>query len=472
MNYDVYIGLEIHCELLTKSKMFCSCKNEFGGEMNTRVCPVCLGMPGALPNVNKNAVALAIKAGIVGDCTINKISVFERKNYFYPDSPKAYQITQLNNPICSDGCIILNNNRKVRINRIQLEEDAGKLIHNEENGVSLVDFNRCGVPLIEIVTEPDMRSSEEVCEFVFEIAQRMKYAGVCNSRMEEGSLRVDVNISLCPENSNSLGVRAEIKNLNSYRSISQTIEYEIERQSTILDGGGRVAQETRRFSEDSKKTYSMRSKEDAQDYKYFTEPDIPNIELCDADIDKIKKSIPKMPRERYREYIGFGLSDYEAGLILKEMEFSSFYDEAVKYNVNYKEICNIMLGEVNRYLNEYSLKINEVKFLPGDIAKLAKLSLDGIISKSSVKDIVKEMFLNGGNVEDIARRGGHILENNSEKISLCVDEIILKNQEMVLEYKNGNKKIFGYLMGQLVRMLGKSTNPAMVKDILKSKLDE
>ncbi len=472
MNYDVFIGLEIHCELLTKSKVFCSCKNEFGGEMNSRVCPVCLGMPGALPSVNKNAIALAIKAGIATDCTINKVSVFERKNYFYPDSPKAYQITQLNKPICSSGYIVLNNNRKVRINRIQLEEDAGKLIHNEETGMSLVDFNRCGVPLIEIVTEPDMRGSEEVCEFVFEIAQRMKYAGVCNSKMEEGSLRVDVNISLCPKNSDTLGARAEIKNLNSYRSISRAIEYEIKRQSAMLDGGGRVVQETRRFDENDGKTYSMRSKEEAQDYKYFAEPDIPSIKLCDAEIDKIKQSIPKMPRERYREYIGFGLSDYEAKLILKEMEFSSFYDEAVKYNGAYKEICNLMLGEVNRYLNEYSLTIGEVKFSPSDIAELAQLSLDGTISKNSAKDIVKEMFLNGGDVEDIARKGGHILENNSEKINLCVDEIILKNQEMVLEYKNGNKKIFGYLMGQLVRMLGKNTNPATVKDILESKLGE
>ncbi len=470
MKYKTLIGLEIHCELLTKSKIFCSCKNEFGKKTNTRVCPICSGMPGTLPNINKEAITLAIKAGIATNCTVNKISAFERKNYFYPDSPKAYQITQLNQPICQNGYIELSGKNKVRINRIQIEEDAGKLIHSENDGVSLADYNRCGVPLIEIVTEPDMTSAEEVCEFVEEIASRMKYALICDAKMEEGSLRVDVNISLSPINSNKKGNRAEIKNINSLKSITRAIEYEKERQSKILDKGEKVILQTRRFDEKSGKTYAMRSKEEAQDYRYFTEPDIMRVVVDDTELEIIKKSMPEMPRERYLRYIGIGLSAYEAKLLTKTKQFSDFFDAITLVNNQYKEVCNIMLGEVSRYLNEFSLGINEVKFTPHHIAELVQMTTDGLISKNSQKDIIKYMFLEGISPEQIARKYGFIMNNDTGRIEETVNEIITNNQKLVDEYKNGNTKIFGFLMGEAVKKLGKNTNPKTVKETLIKKI--
>ncbi len=472
MKYKTTIGLEIHCELLTQSKIFCSCKNEFGKKSNTRVCPICSGMPGTLPNINKEAITLAIKAGLATNCNINKISAFERKNYFYPDLPKAYQITQLNEPICQNGYIELSGKNKVHINRIQIEEDAGKLIHNENDGVSLADYNRCGVPLIEIVTEPDMTSAEEVCEFVEEIASRMKYAHICDAKMEEGSLRVDVNISLSPINSNIRGNRAEIKNINSFKSITRAIEYEKQRQSKILDKGEKVILQTRRLAEKSGKTYAMRSKEEAQDYRYFTEPDIFRVILGDGELEAIRKSLPEMPRERYARYIDSGLSAYEAKLLTKTKEFSDFFDNVVRINNSYKEVCNIMLGEVSRYLNEYSLSISEVKFTPHHIATVVQMTTDGLISKNSQKDIVKYMFLEGTEPKQIAQRYGYIMNNDTGAVEEAVNEIITDNQKLIDEYKNGNTKIFGFLMGEALKKLGKNTNPKTVRETLVKKINE
>lgn len=469
MKYKAVIGLEIHCELLTKSKIFCSCKNEFGKKPNTNVCPVCMGMPGTLPSINKEALKLAARAGFATDCTVNKSCEFERKNYFYPDLPKAYQITQLKHPICQNGYIELGNKNKVRINRIQIEEDAGKLIHSENDDISLADYNRCGVPLIEIVTEPDMESADEVLEFAEEIALLMKYADVCDAKMEEGSLRVDVNISI--SNSNKLGTRAEIKNLNSFKSIARAIEYEVERQSKILDEGGRVIQETRRFDEKSGKTYAMRSKEEAQDYRYFTEPDILSVVFSDSDLENIKNSLPKMPRERYEEYIKSGLSDYEARLIVKSKDFSDFYDNAVKENGYYKEVCNVMLGEVNRYLNEFSKNISEVKFTPKDIAKTVQMVNDGLITKNAQKEVIKHLFVEGGNPEEIANKCGFVIKDDINEIEKAVKEIISENKHLVKDYINGNQKVFGFFMGEAVKKVGKNTNPKTVRDTLLTELE-
>ncbi len=471
MKYKTVIGLEIHCELLTKSKIFCSCKNEFGKKPNTNVCPVCMGMPGTLPSINKEALNLAARAGFATDCKVNKCCEFERKNYFYPDLPKAYQITQLKHPICQNGYVELANKKRVRINRIQIEEDAGKLVHDEDGYSSLADYNRCGVPLIEIVTEPDMRSADEVLEFVEEIALLMKYADVCDTKMEEGSLRVDVNISISPVNSDKLGTRAEIKNLNSFKSIARAIEYETERQSKILDEGGEVNQETRRFDEKSAKTYAMRSKEQAQDYRYFTEPDILSVIFSDLDLENIKNSLPKMPRKRYKEYINFGLNDYEAKLIVKSRDFSDFYDDAVKENGYFKEICNVMLGEVNRYLNEFSKSISEVKFTPQDITKTVQMVNDGLITKNAQKEIIKHLFLEGGNPEEIANKCGFVIKEDLNEVQKTVSEVIFNNKHLVEEYLNGNQKIFGFFMGETVKKLGKNTNPKTVRDILLRELE-
>lgn len=471
MRYQPVIGLEIHAELLTDSKVFCTCQNEFGGSENTRVCPRCSGLPGTLPLLNMGAVKLAAKAGFATDCTINNYSAFDRKNYFYPDLPKAYQITQFEYPICTNGHITVKGGKDIRINRIHIEEDAGKLIHDDYEGVSMADYNRCGVPLIEIVTEPDFRSTEEVQDFVEQIALRLKYAGVCDARMEQGSLRVDVNISIMPVGSSEFGTRAELKNLNSLKAIAGAIEYEINRQAEILDNGGKVVQETRRYNDNHGDTKALRSKEEAHDYRYFPEPDIPPVLLSDEDIEEIKKSMPEMPQERFKRYTEqYKLPPNDANLIILSKEFSDFYDAAVQINPDYKQISNFMLVELNRNLNESEKTISDVTFSPADLAELVKMSTDGIVSKNAAKDILKIMFDNGGKPKNIAEKHGFIMNNDSSALEDIINKVISENADSVESYRNGNVKIFGFLMGQVVRLAGKGANPKLAKDLLTEKL--
>ena len=469
MKYTSVIGLEIHAELLTDSKVYCTCQNKFGGSENTRVCPVCAALPGTLPTLNIGAVELAVKAGLATDCTINNYSSFDRKNYFYPDLPKAYQITQFENPICSNGHITVANGKDIRINRIHIEEDAGKLIH--DGNISMADFNRCGVPLIEIVTEPDFRTPDEVASFVEQIALRLKYSGVCDARMEQGSLRVDVNISIMPYGSNNFGTRAEIKNLNSIKAIVRTIEYEIKRQADILDNGGEVIQETRRFDDSKGITVPMRSKEEAQDYRYFPEPDIPPIFLSDEDITGIRASMPQMPQDRFLRYTKkYGLPADDASLLISSKEFSDFYDGAVKINPDYKQISNMMLGELNRNLNESDKTMNDISFSPADLAELVKMSTDGTVSKNAAKEILTVMFNDGGKPIDIAKENGFIMENDVSGLEEVIAKVMAENTENVESYRNGNEKVFGFLMGQVVRSVGKSANPKLIRELLTKKL--
>ncbi|MCI8979373.1 MAG: Asp-tRNA(Asn)/Glu-tRNA(Gln) amidotransferase subunit GatB [Clostridia bacterium] len=471
MRYQPVIGLEIHAELLTDSKVFCTCKNEFGGNENTRVCPRCSGLPGTLPLINKGAVRLAAKAGFATDCTINNYSAFDRKNYFYPDLPKAYQITQFEYPICTDGHITVIGRKDIRINRIHIEEDAGKLVHDDYEGISMADYNRCGVPLIEIVTEPDFRTIEEVQDFVEQITLRLKYAGVCDARMEQGSMRVDVNISIMPAGSSEFGTRAEIKNLNSLKAIGRAIEYEIKRQSEILDNGGTVVQETRRYNDNHGDTKALRSKEEAHDYRYFPEPDIPPVLLSDEDIAEIKNSMPEMPQTRFNRYTQeYKLPYDDAKLIISSKEFSDFYDEAVKINPDYKQISNLMLVELNRNLNDSEKTISDVTFSPADLAELVKMSSDGIVSKNAAKDILKIMFTNGGKPQDIAKEHGFIMDNDTSGIEEIINKVLSENPESVESFKNGNQKIFGFLMGQVIRLAGNGANPKLAKDLLTEKL--
>ncbi len=471
MTYIPVFGLEIHAELLSASKVYCTCKNEFGGKANTRVCPRCMALPGTLPILNMGVVKLAAKAGIATDCTVNNLSSFDRKNYFYPDLPKAYQITQFEHPICTNGHILLRNGSKIRIKQIHIEEDAGKLTHDDENNVSLIDYNRCGVPLIEIVTEPDFRSINEVKEFVTQIALRLKYADICDARMEQGSLRVDVNISIMNTDDKEFGTRTEIKNLNSFRSIERAINYEIKRQSEILNNGNRVIQETRRFDENSSMTFSLRSKEDAHDYRYFPDPDIPDIFLSNEDITTLKASMPELPHIRFERYTKqYGLSEYDADVIIQNKLFSDFYDACVKLNPSYKLISNLMTGELNRKINDTGISISSILFSHVDLAELAKMSADGIVSVNSTKDILSIMFDTGGNPMDIARENGFIMSNNTSETELIISVFLEENAESVDSYKNGNEKIFGFFMGQLMRKIGKSANPILIKEILEEKL--
>ncbi len=470
MRYVPVIGLEIHAELLTNSKVFCGCANEFGGAENERVCPRCSGMPGTLPALNQGAVTLAAKAGFALECTVNNYSAFDRKNYFYPDLPKAYQITQFQYPICTNGHIRVCDT-DIRINRIHIEEDAGKLIHDDYKGISMADYNRCGVPLIEIVTEPDFRTIQEVQAFVEEVALRLKYAGVCDSKMEQGSLRVDVNISIMPEDSKEFGTRAEIKNLNSVKAIGRAIEYEIKRQAEILDMGGKVVQETRRFNDSRGDTKALRSKEEAHDYRYFPEPDIPPVYICDEQIAEIKKTMPEMPNKRFERYTGeYGLPADDAKLIILDKAFSDFYDEAVKICPSYKQMSNLMLVELNRCLNDSGRTVLELKFTPEMLAELVRLTDDGKITKNAAKDVLRMMFETGKAPEEIAKEQNLIMSEDTGELEAIVDRVITENGDSVESYRSGNQKVFGFLMGQVIRFAGKGANMSAAKDILMKKL--
>ena len=463
MNYVTVIGLEIHAELLTKSKIFCSCKNSFGGGANERICPICCGLPGSLPRLNKEAVKLAVLAGGALGCKINNYSAFDRKNYFYPDLPKAYQITQFEYPICGEGMTEAGN-KSYRIERIHLEEDAGKLIH--EGAVSKADYNRCGVPLIEIVTKPDFGSAEEVCEFVHETALRLKYAKVCDARLEQGSIRADVNISVMPEGASELGTRTEIKNLNSYKSIKKAIEYEAARQISVIKSGGRVKRETLRF--DGEKTISMRTKEGADDYRYFPEPDILPVALSDEEIGEILKQLPKMPRERIFEYVRKGVPKTDAELIAEDREFCNYYEAAAVMSGNFRETAKLMLGSFSRELNAGD---GAIPFEADKLAALVKLICENKISRNSASDIMTEMFKTCGEPEEIAQRGNMILEENKEETELAAKKVIKENPKAVADYKNGNKKSFGFLMGALMKSMPKSANPKTAKEILGALLE-
>ncbi len=471
MRYVPVVGLEIHCEMLTNSKVFCTCQNEFGGSENTRVCPRCSGMPGTLPLLNRGAVRLAAKAGYALGCTVHGYSAFDRKNYFYPDLPKAYQITQFDSPICTDGHVTVAGGKDIRINRIHIEEDAGKLVHDDYEGVSMADYNRCGVPLIEIVTEPDFRTVEEVQDFVEQVALRLKYAGVCDARMEQGSMRVDVNISIMPEGSDKFGTRAELKNLNSLKAIGRAIEYEIQRQSEILDAGGEVVQETRRYNDNHGDTKALRSKEEAHDYRYFPEPDIPPVLLTDEEMEEIRNEMPEMPQERFKRYTEvYKLPAEDAGLIIADKAFSDFYDAAVAINPDYKQISNLMLVELNRNLNESETGMEDLTFKPEDLAATVKMASDGVISKNAAKEIVSIMFAEGGKPEEIAKKRGFIMSSDTSELDAAIDKVLAENADSVESYKNGNEKVFGFLMGQVIRALGKGANPKLAKDALTEKL--
>ena len=471
MNYIPVIGLEIHAELLTKSKVFCSCANEFGGQSNTRVCPVCSGMPGALPTLNKDAVKLAIKAGLSLGCKINNYSSFDRKNYFYPDLPKAYQITQQAFPICSSGNVKIHD-KNIQIERIHIEEDAGKLTHTEDN-LSLIDYNRCGVGLIEIVTKPDFRSADEVVAFVDEVCLRLKYSGVCDGRLAEGSLRVDVNISVMSDDSDTLGTRTEIKNLNSLKSIKKAIEYETKRQIELINNGEKVVMQTRRFDEETGTTILLRTKETAPDYRFHTEPDLPPIYISDEQIEKIKNEMPKMPDERFLTYTqDYNLPKEDALLIIKDKDFSDFYDETAKIIKDYKSVKNLMLGELNHYLNKNKISVNNLKITPQSLAELIKMCNDKIVTKNDSKSILKIMLDTGKNAYDIASENNFIVKDNIKELALLADEILLQNPDNVLKYKNGKLQLLGFFVGQLLKKAGKGTNPVVAKNILLEKLNK
>ncbi|MBQ9947040.1 MAG: Asp-tRNA(Asn)/Glu-tRNA(Gln) amidotransferase subunit GatB, partial [Oscillospiraceae bacterium] len=406
MRYYPTMGLEIHAELLTASKVFCTCSAEFGGEPNSRCCPVCCGMPGTLPVLNRRAVEYIIKAGYVMNCDISRFTKWDRKNYFYPDLPKAYQISQMPRPVCTDGYVDISVNdeeKRIRINRIHLEEDAGKLIHDAGNGMSLADCNRCGVPLIEIVTEPDLHSAEEVTAFFEKIKLLLQYAGICDCKMEQGSIRCDVNISVAPVGSDKLGTRTELKNLNSLKAIARAIEAEISRQTEVLESGENVVQQTRRFNEATGETIAMRSKEEAQDYRYFPDPDIPPVVFTEEELDDIRASLPEMPEQRTIRYMGeYGISRNDAAVIIADKRISDFFDEAAADHAEPKKIASYLVGEFMRRVNLGEIDLDALKFSGKEFAQLVELLYSDKLSQANARLVLSEMTESGGAPKDIA----------------------------------------------------------------------
>ncbi|MBR2452747.1 MAG: Asp-tRNA(Asn)/Glu-tRNA(Gln) amidotransferase subunit GatB [Clostridia bacterium] len=469
--YDTVIGLEIHAELSTKTKAFCTCDASFGGDPNTHICPVCTGQPGALPIINHAAVSYAMRAGLALNCDINRYTRFDRKNYFYPDLPKAYQISQLDLPLCVNGSLELSTGTVVRIHQIHLEEDAGKMVHDDYHGESWADYNRCSVPLIEIVTEPDIKSSEEAAEFVSKIALYLKYLSVCDAKMQEGSIRADVNVSLKPAGSNVLGDRAEIKNLNSFRSIQRAIESEIARQTEILENGGKVVQETRRFDDATGTTSSLRSKENANDYRYFPEPDILAITFTDEDIEKAKSEIPLLPHQRVERYTKeYGLTDEDARVITLEKYLSDFYDQTVRIYPQYKNVANLFLTEIMRRVKDTDSE--DIPISPKDFAKVVEMADKNTVNRNDAKSIIRIMFEEGGDPEEIAKKNGFIVVEDTTAIAEVIDKLFADRPDLIEDYKNGKTNVFGFFMGQANRALTGKATPMSIKAYLEKKFSE
>lgn len=468
------IGLEIHAELLTESKVFCTCSAQFGGDPNSRCCPVCSGLPGTLPVLNRKAVEYIVKAGYVMNCDISRFTKWDRKNYFYPDLPKAYQISQMPRPVCLNGHVDIVSEgeaKTVRINRIHLEEDAGKLIHDDRTRQTLADYNRCGIPLIEIVTEPDFHSAADVTAFVEKIRLLLQYAGICDGRMEQGSLRCDVNISLAEKDSKELGTRAEIKNLNSVRSIGRAIEYEIYRQSELIENGERVIQETRRFVDGSGETTAMRSKEDAQDYRYFPDPDIPPIIFTEEELESIKKSIPEMPETRRQRYIEqYGIAEKDADSIINNKAVCFFFEDAVKAYNNPKGIASFILVELMRRINLGEADMNNLPFSAKDFARLVEIMDADKINKSHGKNVLRSMLESGKTADAVCDEENLWIKEDLGQAEAVIDKILEDNPKAVEQYRGGEVKVFGFLMGQANRQLKGAATPNAIKEILERKL--
>lgn len=479
MKYEAVIGLEIHCELKTKTKIFCGCATGFGAEQNTHVCPVCLGMPGVLPKVNKKVVEFGIKAGLATNCEINKYSKFDRKNYYYPDLPKNWQTSQYDLPIAEHGWVDIavdGQKKRIRLTRIHMEEDAGKLVHSgttiKDSASSNVDYNRTGVPLLEIVSEPDMSSAEEARAYMEKIKSIMEYIDVSNCRMEEGNLRADINVSLRPVGTKELGTRTEMKNINSFKNLEDAINYEIERQTEVLEDGGHIIQETRTFDPARGITLSMRSKENAHDYRYMPEPDLPPIVTSDETIAKYKSELPELPdARRARLESEYGLSEYDAGIITSSRAMAEYFDAVVAEGADAKLAANWIMGDLAKNLNEAELDISKSPVEAKRLGQMIKLIMKDTISSKIAKKVFKEMWTNTDAPEKIVKDKGLVQITDTKAIEGIVDEVIAKNQKAVDDYKGGNKKAIGALVGQVMKASKGKANPQMVNKMLAEKLN-
>ena len=473
-DYETVIGLEVHAELSTKTKIFCSCPTDFGGEQNTHCCPVCMAMPGALPVLNEKVVEYAVKAGLATNCTISRDSKNDRKNYFYPDLPKSYQISQYDKPLCEKGYVEIETEegkKKIGITRIHIEEDAGKLNHDDYGRGSLVDLNRAGVPLIEIVSEPDMRSAQDADKYLKKLKSILEYIEVSDCKMQEGSLRADVNVSIRKKGQKEFGTRTEMKNMNSFKSITRAIEYEIGRQIEVVENGGKIYQETLRWDEVSGKTFPMRNKEDSQDYRYFPEPDLVPIRLSEEYIENIRKNLPELPENRKQRYLEeYHLTEKGANILTASKYLSDFFEEAIKICNNPKAVCNWLMSDVARILNEKEMEPDEIPFKPEELAELIELIEKGTISSKIAKDVLDKMFENPEKPSKIIKDNGWVQISDEGAIKAIVQKIIDANPQSVQDFKSGKEKALGFLVGQAMKETKGKANPQMLNKMFKDAL--
>jgi aspartyl-tRNA(Asn)/glutamyl-tRNA(Gln) amidotransferase subunit B len=476
MEFEAVIGLEVHAQLLTDSKIFCGCSTKFGAVPNHNTCPVCLGMPGVLPVLNRKAVEFALKTALATNCQIAPFSIFARKNYFYPDLPKGYQISQYERPLAEKGWVeieIGGKKKKVGLTRIHLEEDAGKLIHEEAGGgtFSQVDFNRTGVPLIEIVSEPDIRSPEEASEYLKNLRDILRYLEVCDGNMEQGSFRCDANVSVRRRGEKGMGVKTEVKNMNSFRFVQRALEYEIGRQEGVLEEGRKVVQETRLWEESRGITISMRSKEEAHDYRYFPEPDLIPLKIEPTWIERIKESLPELPGERKERFIReYQLPPYDAGLITGTKALADYYEQCVKLYPKTKIVSNWLMGEVLGRLRSEGQEIEQCPVTPELLAGMLKMIDKGTISGKIAKDVFNQIWDTGRSAEDIVKEKGLIQVSDATEIEQMVDRVLADNPAEVEQYRAGKEKLMGFFVGQVMKASGGKANPQMVNEILKKKL--
>ena len=468
--YETVIGLEVHVELATKTKIFCSCSTQFGGEPNTHTCPVCTGMPGSLPVLNRQVVEYAAAVGLATNCTITQNCKFDRKNYFYPDNPQNYQISQLYLPICRDGGVEIETEmgkKTVRIHEIHMEEDAGKLIHDEWEDCTLVDFNRSGVPLIEIVSEPDMRSAQEVIAYLEKLRLIIQYLGASDCKLQEGSMRADVNLSVREVGSETFGTRTEMKNLNSFKAIARAIEGEKNRQIDILEDGGQVTQETRRWDDNKECSYAMRSKEDAQDYRYFPEPDLVPVVIDDEWLEEIRRRQPELrdeKRARYREE--YKIPEYDIDILTSEKKLADLFEETIAAGCKPKEVSNWLMVETMRLLKDEDMDAADIRFSPAHLAALIGLVDQGKINRTVAKEVFEVMFKEDMDPVPYVEEKGLVMVQDEGALRSTIEEIVKNNPQSVADYKSGKKKAMGFLVGQTMKTMKGKADPAMVNQIL------
>lgn len=478
MNYEVVVGLEVHVELSTDSKIYCGCKNSFGSEVNSNCCPICTGMPGTLPVLNNRVVEYAVRMGHALNCTINCICKQDRKNYFYPDLPKAYQISQFDIPLCENGYLDVivddeGNTKRIGVTRIHIEEDAGKLIHGEGFAGSLVDFNRCGVPLIEIVSEPDLRSSAEAKAYLDTIRSILQYLDISDCKMQEGSIRCDINVSVRPEGAKEYGTRVEMKNVNTFSGAVRAIEYEAARQIEVLKNGGVIEQETRRWDDVKGVNTVLRSKEDAHDYRYFPDPDLLTIVLEEDYVQQLKDELPELPHHKLKRYMtSYALSRFDANLLVESIDKANFFDECVGLgSVQPKNLVNWLNGDISRLLGEQRAALAETKLSPKGLVRMVELIEKGEISNTAGKTVVEEMMLTGKDPDAIVQEKGLAQISDNSALEAIVLQVLEANANVVADYKKGKTNALGFLVGQCMKASKGQGNPTILRELLLAKLD-